>query len=95
VMEVDPLVALEPDQPRAGGPGERLGHLCLADARLTLEEQRLLELEGKVYRCRQSLVGQIPLTRERVLDCGGAIEAQRLTASSSALRVSTRARWRL
>ena len=43
VVEVDPLVALQTDQPRAAGVRERARHLRLADARLALQQQRLLE----------------------------------------------------
>jgi hypothetical protein len=35
-------VALEPDQPRADSPRERLGRLGLANAGLSLQEERLL-----------------------------------------------------
>jgi hypothetical protein len=48
VVDVDTLVALEPDQPRTGGAGERLGDLGLPDAGLALEQQRLLERRGEV-----------------------------------------------
>ena len=44
---------------------------------------------------REALVGEVALAGQGLLDGCGAVEAQTLTASSSALRVSTRARWRL
>jgi hypothetical protein len=94
-MEVDALVALEPDQPRAGSAGERLRDLGLADAGLTLEQQRLLELDREVYGGREAPVREIALARQGLLYGYGPVEAQTLTASSSALFVSTRARWRL
>ena len=43
VVEVDALVALQADQPRARRRGERARDLGLADAGLALEQQRLLE----------------------------------------------------
>ena len=94
-MEVDALVALEPDQPRAGRARERLRHLGLAHPRLSLEQQRLLQGGREVDGGREAPVREIALPREGLLYGCGTVEAQTLTASSSALRVSTRARWRL
>jgi hypothetical protein len=56
---VDPLVALEPDQPASQQLGEDLGHLRLADARLTLEQQRLVQREGEMDRGRESPIRQV------------------------------------
>jgi hypothetical protein len=95
VVEVDSLVALEADEPRTRGAGERLGNLCLADARLALEQQRLLQGGGQVDRSREARVGEIPLARQGLSYSYGAVETQELAASSSARRVSTRARCRL
>ena len=47
VRDVEALVALEADQPRAEHAGERLGRLGLPDARLALEQHRLLERERR------------------------------------------------
>ena len=94
-MQVDALVALEPDQARAHHPGERLGHLGLAHARLALEQQRLLQRGREVDGSGEAPVGEVALAGQSLLDGCGAVEAQTLTASSSALRVRTRARWRL
>ena len=44
-VDVEALVALEPDEPRAEARREDLGELRLADAGLALEEQRTAELE--------------------------------------------------
>ena len=44
-VDVQALVALEPDQPGAERRGEDLGELGLADAGLAFEEQRATELE--------------------------------------------------
>jgi hypothetical protein len=94
-VQVDPLVALQADQARAGRARERLGHLGLADARLALEQQRLLQRGRKVDGSGEAPVSEIALAGQSLLDGCGAVEAQTLTASSSALRVRTRARWRL
>ena len=45
--DVEALVALQADEPRAEGVREHLGQLGLADARLTLEEDRPTQLEGQ------------------------------------------------
>ena len=59
VRDVEPLVALQPDQPRVEDASERLRGLGLADARLTLEQQRLLELQREEERRRQPAIGQV------------------------------------
>ncbi len=64
-MDVDALVALQPDQPRAARGGQRLGHLGLADAGLALEQQRLLEGLGEVDRGGERPVGQVALAGQR------------------------------
>jgi hypothetical protein len=98
VVDVDALVALQADQPRAGGGGQRLGDLGLADARLALDQQRLAQLGGQEDRGGQCAVGEVALLRKRLADrvrrCQGPVPGQ-AAASSSARRVSTRARWRL
>ena len=75
--------------------GERLRHLGLAHAGLALEQQRLLERGREEDGGGEAPVGEVALAGQGLLDGCGAVEAQTLTASSSALRVSTRARWRL
>ena len=47
VREVDALVALEPNQPRPQHVRHDLGRLGLADARLALDEERLLQLQAE------------------------------------------------
>ena len=94
-MQVDALVALEPDQPRARDAGQSLRHLGLAHPGLALQQQRLLERGRKVDGSGEAPVGEIALAGQSLLDGCGAVEAQTLSASSSALRVRTRARWRL
>jgi hypothetical protein len=95
VVEVDALVALQPDQLGAGGGRERPCDLGLADPRLALEQQRLLERRGEEDGGGEAPVREIALPRQGLRDGCCAVQAQTLTASSTALRVSTRARWRL
>ena len=87
-------MALQADQARAGRPGERLRHLGLAYARLTLEQQRLLELCREVDGGREGGVREVLLARQCLPDRRRALErAHALPAAScSALLVSTRAR---
>ena len=73
-VHVDPLVALEADQPRAGRRGERLRGLGLADPGLALEQQRLAELDREEDGDGQRLVGEVALARR----------ARRATAAGSA-----------
>ena len=49
-VDVEALVALEADEPRAEGRREDLGELGLADAGLALQEQRPAELERQEDR---------------------------------------------
>ena len=68
---VEPLVALEADEPPAQRLGEDLGDLGLADARLSFEEKRASELEGQEDRGGEARVGDVAPRREqlaRVLD---------------------------
>ena len=64
VVQVDALVALQADQARAGGRGERARHLRLADAGLALEQQRLLERDREVNAQRERPVSEVALGRE-------------------------------
>src|SRR6266566_2259561 len=59
MRDVEPLVALQADQPRRRGLGKCFGRLGLADTRLTLEEQGLLECKREVERGREAPLGQI------------------------------------
>ena len=61
LVDVDALVALQADQPRALRGRERLGDLRLADPGLALEQQRLLERDGQEDRGRQPPVGEVAL----------------------------------
>jgi hypothetical protein len=68
VVEVDPLVTLQADEPGADRAGQRLGDLGLADARLPLDEQRLAELGGEEDGRGQRPVGEVALASERLAD---------------------------
>ena len=65
---------------------------------LALDQQRLAQLGGQEHGGGQRAVGEIALVGERLADrvrrCQGRVAGQ-AAASSSARRVSTRARWRL
>src|SRR5690606_750186 len=91
VVDVDALVALQADEAGAGRGGERLRDLGLADARLALEQQRLLEAGGEEDGRRQPAVGEIALAGKG----GGRLlrrcEPHVRVAASSARRVRTRA----
>jgi len=52
---IDPLVALQADQARPAGAGQRLRELGLADARLALEQQRSTQLERDEERRAQRM----------------------------------------
>jgi hypothetical protein len=61
-------VALKPDQPRVARGRECLGGLGLPDARLALEQQRLLELGGQEDGGGQRAVREIVARCERLTD---------------------------
>src|SRR6185437_14585277 len=65
VVDVDPLVALEADQPCVGRRGERPRDLGLPHSGLALEQQRLVEGDREVDGQRQRTTGQITLGGER------------------------------
>jgi hypothetical protein len=66
VVQVDALVALQPDKPRVGRRRQRAGDLGLADAGLTLEQQRLAQRDGERHREREPAVGEVALGRQRL-----------------------------
>jgi hypothetical protein len=67
-VDVDALVALQADEPRAGGAGERLRDLGLPHPRLAFDEQRLAELGGEEDRRGQGAVGEVALLAQRLAD---------------------------
>ena len=81
VRDVEPLVALEPDQARAERRRERLRRLGLPDPRLALEQHRLLEREREEERGREPAVGQVVGFAKRALrarrSCGSSSRSER------------------
>ncbi len=62
--QVQPLVALEADEAAAQATGQGAGHLRLADARLSLQEEGPLQLEGQEDGYRQPPLGDVALLAE-------------------------------
>ena len=67
--DVEPLVALQADQPAAQSRGQHLGDLGLADAGLAFEEDRPVHLQRQEQHRRQRAVGEIAGLAEE-LQCG-------------------------
>ncbi len=67
VRDVEPLVALQPDQARVRGARERLGRLGLADAGLALEQEWFLERQREEERGRETAVRQVVGGAQRLL----------------------------
>ena len=67
LVDVYALVALEADERRIEDAREDLGDLGLADPGLAFEEQRTSELEGEEDRGGQSLVSQVVVLAEPML----------------------------
>ena len=62
---VEALVALQPDELRAGRLGERAGERGLADAGVALEEQRAAQSQRQVAGRGQPVVGQVAGGRQK------------------------------
>jgi hypothetical protein len=71
---VDPLVALQPDQPGAGDRRDCLGQLGLAHAGGPLDEQRLAEPVGEEDGRRGRRIGQVADPGEPLTDLGRGAE---------------------
>ena len=65
---VDALVALQPQQPRSGDRGGRLGQLRLAHPGRPLDEERLAEPVRQQQGIGDVVIGQVAGTAEPVLD---------------------------
>jgi hypothetical protein len=72
---VEPLVALEADEPAARHVRHRLGQLRLARPRRALHEDRLAEAVGQVDDAGDALVGQVVHAAQGVADGGDGLEA--------------------
>src|SRR6202035_3523154 len=68
VSQVDALVALEADQPRAQHVSHHLCRLGLANAGLTLDEERLLELQGQKDRGCEGSIADVVAVAKPLLD---------------------------
>jgi hypothetical protein len=69
-VDVQPLVALEPDQRPAGEASEHLGDLGLSHAGVALDEKRLSHFGREIERRRDRGLGDVALARHRLLDLG-------------------------
>ena len=67
-VDVEALVALEPDEAGAETGGEHLRELGLADARLAFEQQRTAQLQREEYGRRERPVRDVVPGTEVVLD---------------------------
>ena len=67
LVGVDPLVALEANQPLGEGGRERPGGLRLPDPCLALEEERFAERDGEVQGGGEPIIGEITLLSQEVL----------------------------
>jgi hypothetical protein len=78
--DVEPFVALQPDEVLAEAGREHLRDLGLADARLALEEERPLQLERQKHGGREAALGDVVLSLEeregRVDGCGSGIRGR-------------------
>ena len=83
---VEPLVALEADQPGAGHLRRRLGELRLAGASRTLDEHRLAEPVGEEHHAGDPVVGQVVHVAEPVSHLLHALEALCCHASNATAR---------
>jgi hypothetical protein len=68
LVDVDALVALQPDEPRARGAGERLGDLGLADPGLPLDQQREAQFARQEDGRGQGAIGEVALIAQRLAD---------------------------
>ena len=74
VSDVEPFIALEPDQIRPERGGDRAGQRGLADAGLALEEQRPPQPEREEQRHGQAVVRDVVLGGEPLPQVGDGSE---------------------
>jgi hypothetical protein len=83
VRDVQTFIALQPDEIRLKGGSNRAGKRRLADARLSLEEERPLQPKRQEERNSQALVGDVVLRRQPLLQIGdGALKDGRAPFAS-------------
>ena len=73
MSDVEPFVALQPDQIGLEHRGHRRGERRLADAGLALEKQRPLQAQRQEQRHRQATVGHVMLGVEALLQIGDGL----------------------
>ena len=71
---VEAFVALQPDQVRPEQAGEHLGDLGLPHARMTLDEQRLAQLQREMQRGRDGRIGHVRFLVELLEQLRDAIQ---------------------
>jgi hypothetical protein len=83
VRDVQTFIALQADEVSLKAGSNRAGERRLADARLSLEEERPLQPKGQEERNSQALVGDVVLRRQPLLQIGdGALEDGRAPFAS-------------
>ena len=65
--DVETLVALQADEVGAQATRQHLGHLRLANASLTLEQERALQLQRQIDGGGEAAVGNVELFSEELL----------------------------
>src|SRR5579872_28787 len=78
-VNVEPLVALQPDQVRVQRARHDLGDLGLPDAGLSFDEQGFVQHDAEVHRRGQVSTRNIPLRLQNIQDLGNAAELYRWT----------------
>ena len=76
-VDVEALVALQPDEARPEAGGEHLRELGLADARLAFEQQRTAKLQRQEHGRRKRPVRDVVPSAEVVLDALDRLRADR------------------
>ena len=84
------VVALQAQELALQDPGECLGKLSLAHARLTLQQQGALQFEGQKDSCGQAAVGKVPHRRKRTDQVIDGLEIGHVDTTKKAPRRSTR-----
>ena len=79
VRDVEPFVALQPDQIGLERGGDRAGERRLADAGLAFEKQRPAEPERQEERHREAVVGDVVLRASRC--CRSVIEPRKVVVT--------------
>ncbi len=74
--DIEPLVALQANEPPRERRRQDLGNFGLADPGLAFEKQRPLQVQRQMHRRRQAAVGDVigaAEHRERIVDRGGQL----------------------